>query len=192
MKVALLFGSFNPIHVGHLIVAQSVLNNALMDEVWFIVSPLNPFKKKDDLLDESERLKMVQEVIEDNDQMKVLDIEFTLPKPSYTFQTINLLSSLHPNAEFSILIGADNLNNFHLWKQIEEILDKCSLIVYPRLGYELSNSHISATSYTILDVPIMDISSTLIRKMISKNESIRYLVAEKTLKTLEKNKFYSY
>lgn len=192
MKVGLLFGSFNPIHIGHLIIAQAVLNNKLADEVWFVVSPQNPFKVSLDLLDENERLVMVKEATKSNIHFVVSDVEFSLSKPSYTYQTIEVLKNTYPKNSFSIIIGSDNLVIFHKWKQFESILKHCELIVYPRNGYELKNEEIPTEKYTLLDVPMIDISSTQIRNMCKKGESVRYIVDDNTFTILKEKGYYSY
>lgn len=192
MKVGLLFGSFNPIHIGHLIIAQAVINNKLADEVWFVVSPQNPFKVSLNLLDENERLVMVKEATKSNIHFVVSDVEFSLSKPSYTYQTIEVLKNTYPNNSFSIIIGSDNLVIFHKWKEFKSLLNDCDLIVYPRNGYELKNDEIPTEKYTLLDVPMIDISSTQIRNMCKKGESVRYIVDDNTYNILKEKGYYSY
>ncbi len=192
MKVGLLFGSFNPIHIGHLIIAQAVINYKLADEVWFVVSPQNPFKQSIDLLDENERLLMVKEATKSNKHFFVSDVEFSLSKPSYTYQTIEVLKKNHPDKKFSIIIGSDNWVIFHQWKEFKSILKYCELIVYPRKGYDLKNDNLPVEKYTFLDVSMIDISSTQIRNMCQKRQSVRYLVDENTFKLLKEKKYYSY
>jgi nicotinate-nucleotide adenylyltransferase len=192
MKVGLFFGSFNPIHIGHLMVAQAVINNNLAESVWFVVSPQNPFKESNDLLDENERLFMVQEATKTNTKFMVSDVEFALSKPSYTYQTIEELKKTYPNHDFSIIIGSDNLVIFDKWKHFNDILSNCELIVYPRLGSELKNEKIPIHKYKVLDVPIIDISSTQIRKMCQNKQSVQYMVDDNTFKILQENRYYSY
>src|SRR5574344_537913 len=131
-KVALYFGSFNPVHIGHLIIAQSIVNNFTLDELWFIVSPRNPLKAKKTLISEFQRLYMVKEAIEDNPNFKASDIEFNLPKPSYTAHTLAYLTEKYPNVSFYLVMGEDNLSTFHQWKNQEYILENFEILVYPR------------------------------------------------------------
>ena len=132
MQIALFFGSFNPIHQGHLVIAQAALTQNLVDEVWFIISPQNPFKNADELLDEQSRLQMVNLSIQSQPQFKACDIEFTLPKPNYTINTLNEILKHYPSETFKLLIGEDNLVHFHLWNDYQDILIQVELLVYPR------------------------------------------------------------
>jgi len=175
--IGLLMGSFNPVHLGHLIIAQSVINELLVDEIWFVVSPHNPFKNADDLADENHRLEMVKLGIENNTKFKATDIEFSLPKPNYSYITIQKLIEENPNYNFRLIIGGDNFNNFHLWNEYEYLLNNCPPIVYPRFGIEL-NPQIDVEKTHILNPPLLDISSTLIREYLNKGLSIKYLVSE--------------
>ena len=143
MKVALFFGSFNPIHAGHLIIAQHILNNTENEELWFVVSPQNPLKEKQTLLADYHRMALVRLAIEDQNQIKASDIEFSLPKPSFTIDTLTYLKEKHTEKSFSLIMGEDNLRTFHKWKNYEQILSNFSLIVYPRLkdGNELASGN---------------------------------------------------
>ena len=133
-KIGLFFGSFNPIHVGHLVIANHIAQSDLLDEVWFVVSPQNPFKEKKSLLEDYHRLALVNEAIEDNQKLKSCDIEFSMPKPSYTSDTLAYLMDKYPKYEFSLIMGEDNIKSFHKWKNYEVILKNHSIIVYPRMG----------------------------------------------------------
>ncbi len=175
MKIGLFFGSFNPIHIGHLIVANVVRETTDIDEVWFIVSPQNPFKKNKNLLHEFDRIDLVKAAIEDDYHFRASDIEFNMPRPSYTIDTLTLLAEKHPEHEFSLIIGEDNLGSFKKWKNHESILDHFQLIVYPRPNSEKSEL-LNNNRVTIVDAPKMEVSATLIRKMIKSNQSIKYLV----------------
>ena len=177
MDVGLFFGSFNPIHTGHLIIAQTVLDAAHLKEVWFIVSPQNPFKKAGNLAHEFDRLRMVELAIEDNWQFRASDIEFHMPRPSYTADTLAWLSDRHPEHKFRVIMGADNLRNFSNWKNHEVILEQYGLVVYPRPGYDLSviQEHPKVQR---MEAPLMDISATHIRNLVTQDIRPRYLLAE--------------
>ncbi len=189
MKAGLFFGSFNPIHNGHLIIAQAVLEFAKLDEVWFVVSPQNPFKKNKNLLHEFDRYDMVNLAIEDNDRFKVSDIEFNMPRPSYTIDTLTYLREKHPAYEFRLIIGGDNLSNFPKWKNNEKIIEEFGLIVYPRPSEE-SNVKIQHPNISYIEAPLLDLSATYIRKCIKEHRSIRYLVPEKAAEFILSRKLY--
>ncbi|MFK7900022.1 MAG: nicotinate (nicotinamide) nucleotide adenylyltransferase [Cyclobacteriaceae bacterium] len=175
-KVGLFFGSFNPVHIGHLIIANTIAQNSDLDSVQFIVSPQNPFKKQSGLAHEHDRLMMIEDAIEGIDHLSVSDVEFNMPKPSYTIDTLTYLSDKNPKNEYVLLMGQDNLTHFHKWKNYESILDLHRIYVYPR-------PHVKGSSFdkhekiTLLDVPLLDISATHIRKQVKENKSIRFLVA---------------
>ncbi len=187
--IGLFFGSFNPIHVGHLIVANSMLELTDMDEVWFVVSPQNPLKERHTLLADHHRLRMVQEAIEDNYRMRACDVEFHLPIPSYTVVTLAHLSDKHPDKHFSLIMGGDNLENFRRWRNWEHILEHYSLYVYPRPGSVLDDlaehPHVH-----LVDVPTMNISSSYIRRQIAEGHSPRYLLTEPVFRYLTEMHFY--
>lgn len=173
MKVGLFFGSFNPIHIGHLIIASVMQDRTDLDEVWFVVSPQNPFKKRKSLIHEFDRLRMVELAIEDNDRFKALDIEFHMPRPSYTIDTLTYLFEKHPQHEFKLIIGGDNLAHFHKWKNSEQILENYGLYVYPRPGESVSFQH---PNVQYVEAPLIDISATFIRKSIQQGKSVKYLI----------------
>jgi nicotinate-nucleotide adenylyltransferase len=188
MNTGLFFGSFNPIHQGHLIVAQSVLEFANLHEVWFVVSPQNPLKKNKNLLHEFDRLDMVNLAIKDNDRFRASDIEFQMPRPSYTIDTLAYLREKYPNKSFKLIIGGDNLDILPKWKNSEKIVQEFGLIVYPRPGgsaERLDNSNIA-----YVEAPQMDISATFIRKCISQEKSIRYLVPDAVGEFIRDRKFF--
>lgn len=188
-KIGLFFGSFNPIHIGHLIIANSMLQHSDLEAVWIVVSPQNPLKERGSLLNDAERLKMVQLAIADNEQLKTSDIEFRLPLPSYTIHTLQALTEEYPTHEFCLLMGSDNLANFTRWKDWESILTNYKLYVYPRPGTEhcelASHPHV-----TMVPVPMLDISSTYIREQIAEGKDVRYLVPQEAYEYLIKNQFY--
>jgi len=189
MKIVLYFGSFNPIHNGHLIIANHVLNTMDIGKLWFVVSPQNPFKKEADLLKESDRLMLIQAAVQQDERILVSDIEFHLPKPSYTIHTLEYLKEKYAEYEFSILMGSDSFKDIRKWKNFESILDGYSILVYRRPGHEIENK--LPASIEILDAPLLEISSTSIRELIKHGKSIRYLVPEKVREEIERNQFYS-
>jgi nicotinate-nucleotide adenylyltransferase len=176
MRIGLYFGSFNPIHIGHLIVASHVLNETDIDLVWFVVSPQNPFKQSSTLLNEYDRLHLIQLAIEGDERMKASDIEFTLPKPSYTTNTLAYLTEKYPVHEFSIVMGSDSFQNLPSWKNAEAIIANYRLLIYERPGFEVTE--ITGASVEIMKAPMLQISATHIRKLIQENKSIRYLVPD--------------
>jgi len=188
MKIALFFGTFNPIHVGHLIIAQASMAQAEVDKVWFVVSPSSPDKDYSKLLHEFDRLDLVREAIRDNPDFKAIDIEFNLPKPSYTYLTIRKLNEDFPENEFFILMGADNFQNLNKWKNIEELRRQVKFIVYPR--NEKANFQTNDELSKVIHAPLLQLSSTTLREMIRKGESIRYLIPEDAIRLIEKKKFY--
>lgn len=183
-RVGLYFGSFNPIHNGHLIIAQHMLNEGPFDEIWFVVSPQNPFKEKRDLLPQNLRLDMVKAAIAGNPQLRAMDIEFRLPLPSYTIQTLEHLLEKSSN-QFSIVMGSDNLPRLHEWKDIAKLCALTDFHVYNRSGSELKCS-VPKANITAYTAPFLDISATHIRSLLQQNKSIRYLVPEAVREMLSK------
>lgn len=175
MKVGLFFGSFNPIHSGHLIIANLMVETTDLDEVWFVISPQNPFKNRKALLHEFDRMDMVRQAIHDNYKLRASDIEFSMPKPSYTIDTLTYLTEKHPDKEFNLIIGEDNLAHFRKWKNFEMILANHQLYVYPRPNVQPSDL-IAHPSVKMVEAPMIDISATFIRKCIQSGFSIKYLV----------------
>ncbi|KXK24033.1 MAG: nicotinate-nucleotide adenylyltransferase [Bacteroidetes bacterium OLB12] len=176
-KIGLFFGSFNPIHTGHLIIANIMAENTDLHKVWFVVSPQNPLKPSKGLLHEFDRYDMVKAAIADHYKLEVSDVEFQLPKPSYTIHTLAYLKEKHPAKEFKVIVGGDNLENFSKWKNHEEILNQHGLYVYKRPG--VTNTPLERhANVHIVDAPLLDISATYIRNCIRQNKSIRYLVPE--------------
>lgn len=189
MKVGLYFGSFNPIHIGHLIIANHIQQFSALDQVWFVVSPQNPFKKKSTLANDHERLHLINLAIEDYPNLRVSNVEFSMPKPSYTIDTLVVLKENFPDVEFFLIMGMDNLKNFHKWKNHEQILKQCSVLVYPRPGYEAGkwDSH---PKFNIINAPLMEISSTFIRKALKENKYIRPMLPEKVWEYLDGSSLY--
>lgn len=191
MKIGLFFGSFNPIHVGHLILAQAMLDKSDLDKVWFVVSPQNPFKKKATLLHEFDRIDMVRAAIDKNISFEASDIEFSLEKPSYTVDTLAKLISKYPQHEFCLIMGEDNLASLHKWKNAEYILENHDVLVYPRPN--VKKHQLSSTSRVRLinDAPMLDISATYIRKAIQEEKSIQYMVVKEVEELIYKRGHYS-
>lgn len=187
MKIGLYFGSFNPIHIGHLIIGDFVANNTTVEQVWFVVSPQNPLKKLSGLLNEYHRLYLAQIAIENNLRFRVSDVEFKLRRPSYTIGTLAYLKEKYPQNEFFIIIGSDSLQNIHRWKNSEILLRDYSFYVYQRFGFEVKEAR---DNIEILKAPLIEISSTEIRNLIRTGKSVRYLVTEKVLEEIEKNGYY--
>ncbi|MFN7260995.1 MAG: nicotinate (nicotinamide) nucleotide adenylyltransferase [Cyclobacteriaceae bacterium] len=188
-KIGLFFGSFNPIHMGHLIIANIMAQNTDLDKVWLVVSPQNPFKPSKGLLHEFDRYDLVKAAIADNYKLEASDVEFHLPKPSYTIHTLAYLTEKYPNKEFKVIIGEDNLENFTKWKNHEQILAQFGLYVYPRP--HVTNSDLKRhPQVTIVEAPMIDISATYIRNCIKNNKSIRYLVPETVENMIRMKNFY--
>lgn len=188
MKIGLFFGSFNPIHIGHKVIASYLVDFTDLDKVMFLVSPQNPLKQKISLLDQYHRLQIIRAEIEDNSKLAVSDIEFDMPKPSYTIDTLVRLKEKYTENDYSIIMGSDNLQNFHKWKNYEQILEDYSIYVYPRPGYEISGSH--KNIHVIEGVPQMEISSSFIRKSIKEGKDISYLMPEKAWIYTDEMNFY--
>lgn len=188
MNIGLFFGSFNPIHVGHLIIANHILNESEIERVWFIVSPQNPFKEQKALLNEFDRLHLVRLAVENDNRIKCSDIEFGLPKPSYTADTLAFLSEKFPDYRFSIIMGSDSYQNLNKWKNSESIISNYHIYVYKRLGHDVKD--LGKSQPHILKAPIIEVSASLIRSNIQNGKSIRYLVPETVREEIETRKFY--
>ncbi len=177
MKIGLFFGSFNPVHVGHMIIANFMAQHTPLDKVWMVVSPQNPHKKRASLANDYDRLHLVNLAIGDNTKIQSSNIEFSLSKPSYTIDTLTYLKEKYPHHEFVLIMGGDNLGTFHKWKNYEEILKHHEIYVYRRPDYELGDlQHHEKVS--LFDAPLMQISSSYIRKQLKDKASIKYLVLE--------------
>jgi len=174
MDIGLYFGSFNPIHIGHLIIANHILNETSLKKIWFVISPQNPLKKSDTLLNEYDRFHLVQKAIEDDGRLKASDIEFSLPKPSYTVHTLAYLKEKYPHQHFSLIMGSDSFQNLHNWKNPETIIKNHAIIIYNRPGFAVAN-HLN-TNIQVMDAPLLEISATYIRELIRNNKSIKHLV----------------
>lgn len=188
MKIALYFGSFNPVHVGHLIIANHVLNETDVERLWFVVSPHNPLKQENGLLNEYHRLHLVQTAIGDDLRMKASDIEFHLPRPSYTIDTLTYLKEKYPEHEFRIVMGSDSFSNIKKWKNYELLLRDYKILIYQRPGFIVQAPENADT--LILQAPLLEISATRLREMVQKGKSIRYMVPDKVREEIEAGGYY--
>jgi nicotinate-nucleotide adenylyltransferase len=201
MKVGLYFGTFNPIHVGHLIIANHMAEYSDLDQIWMVVTPHNPLKKKSTLLDDYHRLQMVHLATEDFPKIKPSDIEFKLPQPNYTVHTLIHLQEKYPNHEFSLIMGEDNIRSLHKWKNYQILLENHAIYVYPRLEAKGQTSESVATDAEaalfknhpkihLIDAPVVEISSTFIRENIKKGKNVQPLLPSKVWKYVDHNNFY--
>ncbi|MFN7748211.1 MAG: nicotinate (nicotinamide) nucleotide adenylyltransferase [Cyclobacteriaceae bacterium] len=188
-KIGLFFGSFNPIHIGHLIIANIMAENTDLSKVWFVVSPHNPLKDSKSLLHEFDRYDMVKAAIADHYKLEVSDVEFHLPRPSYTIDTLAHLVERYPNHSFRVILGEDSLVNLPKWKNYRQLLDLYGLYIYPRPGSEKTELH-RHPNVTLVDAPLLDISATYIRQCIKNNKSIRYLVPEPVEQMIRQRHLY--
>jgi nicotinate-nucleotide adenylyltransferase len=187
--VGLFFGSFNPVHIGHMVLANYMLEYEGLKELWFVVSPHNPLKEKSSLLNHRQRLHMVNLAIDDDPRMKASDIEFNLPQPSYTVNTLAHLKEKYPRKKFSLIMGADNLQTLHKWKNYEEILARHKLLIYPRPGSD-GGKLASHPAVHFTNAPIMDVSSSFIRKAIKEGKKPSHFVPKRVWEYIEEMHFY--
>ena len=188
-SIGLLFGSFNPIHSGHLMLAQYLVEFSDLEQIWFVVSPHNPFKKKKTLLDDHHREELVRIAVEDNDRFDVSNIEFRMPKPSYTIDTLTYLSEKYPSINFQLICGTDILPTFHKWKNYEQIIENYSIIVYNRPG-NWEHPYGKNPSFRFIEAPSFDISSSFIRQAIKDKKNLRYFLPEKVYEHILNMHFY--
>ena len=188
MQIGLFFGSFNPIHTGHLIIASHILNETDLTEIWFIVSPQNPFKESDHLLNGNERLHLAAKAVENDSRITISNIEFQLPKPSYTATTLVCLKEKYPEHKFFIIMGSDSFQSLEKWKNYEIIVENYLLFIYKRPGYGISNN--LGAQIKIMDAPLLEISATYIRELVRRKKSIKYLVPENIEQEIQNNQFY--
>lgn len=190
-QVGLFFGSFNPIHVGHLIIANHLVEHSELDQLWFVVTPLNPFKEKHSLLDNYSRLEMVHRAVEGYEKLRPSDIEFNLPQPNYTVNTLAYLEEKHPTFRFSLIMGEDNLKSFHKWKNYEHILQNYSIYVYPRISEgSVADEFINHQNIIRINAPIIELSATFIRQEIKSKRNVRPLLAPKVWQYIDQMGFY--
>lgn len=188
MKIGLYFGSFNPIHMGHLIIASHVVNKTDLEQVWFVVSPQNPFKQSASLLNEYQRLHLIKLAIDGENDLRASNVEFNLPKPSYTVDTLAYLKEKHPTHEFCILMGSDGFQNLNKWKNYQVITTQHPIYIYKRPGFDIQETH--GANIQILEAPLLEISSTHIRELIKDKKSIRFLVPDVVKDEIELAGFY--
>ncbi|MCX8019775.1 MAG: nicotinate (nicotinamide) nucleotide adenylyltransferase [Chitinophagaceae bacterium] len=188
MNIGLYFGSFNPIHIAHLIIANYILNETDIEKIWFVVSPQNPLKPSGELLNEYQRLHLVRLAVEDEPRMKASDIEFYLPRPSYTIDTLTYLNEKYPEYRFCIIMGSDSYQNLPKWKNYEQLLRHYPLYIYRRPGFDLTE--LKGAEIHVLDAPLLHISASLIRKYLREGKSIRFFVPEKVFEEIMRAGYY--
>ena len=188
MRIGLYFGSFNPVHNGHLIIASHIVNNTPLEQVWFVVSPHNPLKNSSSLLNEYDRLHLIQSAIEGENKLRVSNVEFKLPKPSYTIDTLTYLKEKYSGHEFAVIMGSDSYYNIDKWKNYQLLIKNYPIYIYTRAGFEIEKQ--KSITITIVEAPILGISSTRIRELIKNNKSIRYLVPDVVKDEIERNGYY--
>lgn len=174
-RIGVFGGSFNPIHIGHIAIAKAVRDSGMVDEVWLMVSPRNPLKDQSSLMDDSERLARVRKAVEHLNGIRACDFEFSLPRPSYTYITMEKLEQSYPSFSFSLLIGADNWAHFHLWRNHDLLLQRYPIIIYPRQGYNIDTTTLPPT-VSYIDMPLINVSSTKIRQMMANGEDVSQLL----------------
>lgn len=189
-NIGLFFGSFNPIHVGHLMIASYIHQSVGFDETWFVISPHNPLKDSNSLASEKDRLRMVQIAIGQCSFFKACDTEFYLPKPSYTIKTLEALREEYPDYHFNIIVGSDNIDVFDQWKDYQKILDNYQLIVYPRMPFKASSCIYQLPTVKLVEAPYLDISSTFIRRSIAKAWDMRFFLPEGVAEYIRDEKLY--
>lgn len=189
MKIGLFFGSFNPIHVGHLMIANYMANHNALDKVWLVVSPHNPLKNKEDLIQVYDRLEMAKLAIENADNIVISDVELKLPQPSYTIDTLTHLRALYPEHEFSLIMGSDNLKSLKKWKNYELILRDYHIFIYPRPGF-IDSELETHPSITITQTPLMELSSTFIRKSIKEKKSVKFFLPNEVIDFIDSKSLY--
>lgn len=189
MITGLYFGSFNPVHIGHLAIANFMVEFSELEQLWFVVSPQNPLKERKSLLKDYHRLEMVRLAVEDDDRFRASDIEFKLPTPSYTIDTLTYLEELNPGREFQLVMGGDGLRTFHKWKHAELIVEKYHRLIYPRPGTDLEMAS-RLPNATLVDAPMMEISSSFIRQAIKDGKDVRHLVPAKAYTYMREMHFY--
>ena len=191
-KVGLFFGSFNPIHIGHLILANYILENSDMAELWFVVSPQNPFKDKKTLLNDHNRLDMVQLSVKNYPKMRASNVEFSLPKPSYTIDTLTYLKEKYPDHSFALIMGEDNLKGLPKWKNADKLIENHQIIVYPRIfeGERQDNEYLKHENISMINAPIIELSATEIRNMIKNGKNVRPMLPPEVYEYLDGSNFY--
>jgi len=192
MKIGIFGGSFDPIHIGHAIIAQHIISSGAVDRLWFMVSPVNPLKAgKEQHVADTDRLRMVEMVSRPMEGVETSAFEFTMPRPSYTIDTLNALQAKFPDDEFYLVTGGDNWQIFNKWRNSEEILAKYHLLIYPRLGYEVIIPDDLKDRVTLVEAPIIELSSTEVRERLANGQSVRYYVPDEVLGYIERHHLYT-
>jgi len=191
-KTGLFFGSFNPIHIGHLILANYILENSDMEELWFVVSPQNPFKEKKSLLKDNNRLDMVQLALKNYPKMRASNVEFSLPKPSYTIDTLTYLKEKYPDSSFSLIMGEDNLESLYKWKNYDLLIKNYQIIVYPRMfeNEKKENDYLQHENISLIKAPVIELSATEIRQMLKDGKNVRPMLPPEVFEYLDGSSFY--
>jgi nicotinate-nucleotide adenylyltransferase len=187
MQVGLFFGSFNPVHIGHLIIASHISNFSSLDQIWFVVSPQNPFKEDADLLEAEKRKNLIDLAIQGENKLRTTDVEFSLSRPSYTINTLEHLKTIYPDFYFTLIIGSDSFQNINAWKDSKKLINNYNILIYTRPGYQTDATF---ESINIIQAPLLDISSTQIREMIKTGKSIKFLVPDVVKNEIEKKGYY--
>jgi nicotinate-nucleotide adenylyltransferase len=190
MEIGLFFGSFNPVHIGHMIIANHMVTNTEMDRLWMVVSPHNPLKEKSSLAKDYDRLHLINITIEDDLRLKASDIEFRLPKPSYTIDTLTYLNEKYPQHKFSIIMGGDNIATLHKWKNYEMLLSNYKIYVFERPGYEMGELIKHPNVQLVPETPLLNISASYVRKCIKENKSVRYMLPDPVFKYIDGSNMY--
>lgn len=192
--VGLYFGTFNPVHIGHVVIANYMANHTHLDEVWMVVTPHNPHKKREEILPDEHRLQMVRLAVVDNNRVWASDVEFSLPQPNFTINTLNHLEQTRPELTFTLIMGEDNLRTLHKWKSYEEIIAKYPILVYPRAITEGENPQdeivVEGANIQVCDAPMIKISSTFLRNSILEHKDVRYLIPDKVIRYISNNYLY--
>jgi len=189
-EIGLFSGSFNPIHVGHLMLASYLCEFTRLEEIWFVVTPHNPLKESAELLDDELRLQMVRLALEDYERMRVSDVEFHMPRPSYTIDTLSKLSHTHPDKNFTLIIGGDNWTYFNRWKAYQRLIDTVPILIYPRLGEAVVIPEQYRDTIQLVNAPLVEVSSTFIRKSIQEKKNMRAFVPAKVYDFIEQHGLY--
>jgi nicotinate-nucleotide adenylyltransferase len=189
-KTGLFFGSFDPVHIGHLIIAEYMYMHTELQKIWFVISPVNPHKTHQSRTDSQARLQMLQLALNDNQAFQLCDIELDMPQPNYTIHTLRKLKNKYPEKKFVLIIGSDNLEGFEKWKDYKEILEMTEIYVYPRNGKKVKSSLSQIQSVHIIDAPLLELSSTIIRQSFVNGLDTRYMLHEKVYRYIKENNLY--
>ena len=190
MEIGLYFGSFNPIHIGHVAIANYILETTAIDELWFVISPQNPLKEKTTLLDDYQRLRMVELAIDNFPHLRASSVEFSLPQPSYTIQTLAHLYDKYPHHTFSLIMGGDNIQSLHKWKNYQRIVENYKIYVYPRPGFIMPQEFEGNSNIEIVNAPLMELSSSMIREWIKQGRNVQGFMPSSAWQYLDEMNFY--